>query len=495
MIPVISVDNIRKSDTHTIALGTSGVELMHRAALGVYNAMDWKGNIAIVCGGGNNGGDGYALAEILYQNGKKVTVFALSDRLTPDSAYYYQRCKALKVNIQQYNDQNLDGYDILVDCIFGTGFRGEASGIYKNAIDMINKSPSFVVSVDINSGLNGDSGLGLKVIKSDLTVSIGYYKGGHFLNMAKDLIKEKVNADIGIELIEKPFYLIEDKDFLDIFPERKQFSHKTTYGITAILGGSIRYSGAVKLANLSLSALRSGSGMCKVIVPSSISDSIMPYILESSLEPIPDKEGQMLFEKETLSKALKGVSSLAIGMGWGQSHNNQRILEYILSNYDIPIVIDADGINNLCDMGLDILKQTKCKVILTPHLGEFSRLINKSVEEINSNPIAYAKNFAKEYKSVLLLKGPCTIVTDGEKVYLVDKGDSGMATGGSGDVLSGIIGGINAFSKSPFILNAACGAYISGVAGEIAAKEKNQYSMLASDTINNIPKAINQIIN
>lgn len=279
------------------------------------------------------------------------------------------------------------------------------------------------------------------------------------------------------------------KEFVE---KRNVNSNKGDFGYIAILGGCINYSGAVKLANLSSSAIRAGAGVTRLIVPKSISNSILPYLLESTLYPIEDKDGFMLFNEKEIEKSLNKIDALAIGMGWGKSEGNKKILSYILENYSIPIVIDADGLNTLAEMDLELLKNTKSKIILTPHPKEFERLSKINIEEILKNPVKIAENFAREYNVILLLKGHETIVTDGIETYTVKKGGVGMATAGSGDVLSGIIVGMIGKRKPTVKLVASC-AYIAGLAGEIAEEKYTDISMRAHDTIECIPEAIKQI--
>lgn len=215
---VISVKNMRESDLFTINTGTSGRELMKRAAAGVYNSVKWRGSIAVICGSGNNGGDGYALAEILFDNGFLPVLLRLGDKLSEDGAYYYNCCKTKGVRELYCDDYTeLSDYDIIVDCILGTGFSGELRESMVNLIENINRAPAYKVSVDINSGLSGANGLAKPVaVKSDLTVSIGYYKTGMFLNDAPHYIGSLKNIDIGIKLLKKQYYLL-DKDELSPF--------------------------------------------------------------------------------------------------------------------------------------------------------------------------------------------------------------------------------------------------------------------------------------
>ena len=225
-----------------------------------------------------------------------------------------------------------------------------------------------------------------------------------------------------------------------IFPKRDENSHKGNFGYVGIMGGCTEYSGAVKLANLSSSSLTAGCGVVRVIVPKEIASSVTPYLLEQTLFTIKSKDGHMLFNKEEVDKSLEKLKAIAIGMGWGESKDNEKILEYILETKNIPVIIDADGLNTLSKMDKSILNKTKCKVILTPHLKEFERISGYDFEEIKTKPEELAIKFAKQFENViLLLKGHTTIVTDGKEGYLVKKGCPGMATAGSGDVLSGIL--------------------------------------------------------
>ena len=286
--------------------------------------------------------------------------------------------------------------------------------------------------------------------------------------------------------------VLEKEDIKCLFPKRDENSHKGNFGYVGIMGGCIEYSGAVKLANLSSSSLVSGAGVVRLIIPKEIEVSVMPYLLEQTLYPIESKNGHMLFDENIIDKALEKLKALAIGMGWGESIDNEKILKYILEIKDIPIVIDADGLNTLAKMDKSILNKTKCKVILTPHLKEFSRISGYSLEEIENNKEKFATDFAKKYNVILLLKGHKTIVTNGEETYLVNRGCPGMATAGSGDVLSGILVGILGYNE-PNVLTIAGGAYLAGLAGELAQKNLNDISMRASDTISKIPEAINEI--
>ena len=514
MIKVLSVDNMRKSDAHTIESGISGKELMYRAGVGVVKAIQdrtqIKGPVAIVCGSGNNAGDGYVIAKLLYTQDLPCTIFRLSEKTSEDGKFYLDQClnqcrdqgRKNKIDVLFCNDDtNFDGYGTIIDCLFGTGFKGDVQGRAAQIICKINQSNAYVVSVDINSGLNGNNGLSNLCVHSDLTVSIGDYKPGHFLNMAKDVMGAKCNVDIGITPIEKPFWLVEKNDFKELFKDRPNYSNKGSYGYIALIGGSSRYCGAIRLASMANAAMRSGAGVVQIAIPGSLIHDVTPQILESTVYPLSDINGEVVFVKEELERLIMRVRTLAFGMGIGVTEETSKMLSYILSNYTGRLIIDADGLTILSQLLIKepkLLTNTPCQVVLTPHLKEFSRLTGLSLEEIQSNPIEQAMKFVQGCfnKVVLLLKGPTTIVTNGLETYLTDAGCAGMATAGSGDVLSGILAAICAWDKdltlSTLTLSTIAGAYINGKAGEYAQKETNPISMIASDTVNGITKAINE---
>lgn len=505
MIRVLSVDNMRKSDAYTIATKTPSKELMFLAGKSIYENVAWKPPVAIVCGSGNNAGDGYVVAQLLHDNGIDCSVFMLSDRTSQDGGYYLEGCRQHGIGIHNMEKEGLPsfcGFNTIVDCLFGTGFKGDVKGQAAQVIRAINESKAFVVSVDINSGLDGDNGLSKLCVHSDLTISIGNYKPGHFLNMAKDVMKSKTNCDIGIEPVDKPYWLLQHEDFRDLFAPRSNYSNKGSFGYIALAGGSKRYSGAIRLAAMASAAMRSGAGVVKVAAPNSLSQTIAPYILESTLFPLSDNDGEAVFCKQELDELMKGVHTIAFGMGIGVTDQTTAMLSYIVENYTGTLIIDADGLNILSNLAVqnpEIIRNANCHIILTPHAKEFSRLTGKSIEEYMKNPIEAAKDYAKKNNAILLLKGPATIITDGETVYLTDSGCPGMATAGSGDVLSGILAAIcswadpaNANGTSDLLLAVAAGAYINGKAGEIAQAKSNPISMTAGDTAGSISDAISE---
>ena len=513
MREVLSVENMRKSDAHTIESGIPGIELMRRAGKGIFESVaEWKAPVAIVCGTGNNAGDGYVLAGLLKEAGIGCVVFLISEKFSADGKYYYDKCVEKNIEIKLWEGEDFSDFPTIVDCIFGTGFKGGIRGRAKELVEKINTSKAFVVSVDINSGINGDTGLpgsfdqdtasisnkedpgkGGEYIISDLTVSIGSFKPGHFLNMAKDVMKEKINIDIGIKPVDKAYYLIEKEDVSRLFTKRKNYSHKGTYGYTAIVGGSSRYSGAIRLAYLANTAMRSGAGVVKAGVPASLMPVVSSHILESTVFPLSDKEGELCFKEEEFRELIGNVKTVAFGMGIGISKEVESSVKFLLKEFGGRLIIDADGLNVLSKMERDIIRNAKGQIILTPHLKEFSRLSGLSMDEIRENPVKTVKEYAFDTGAIVLLKGSSTIITDGENTYIVDTGCPGMATAGSGDVLSGILSATCAYIDDP-LMAVAAGAYINGKAGEAAEKKTNPVSMTAGDTAAAVSEVISEII-
>ncbi|MCR4586028.1 MAG: NAD(P)H-hydrate dehydratase [Lachnospiraceae bacterium] len=490
MKEILSVENMRNSDAATIAGGIPGRELMYRAGKGIFDSVQWKAPVAIVAGSGNNAGDGYVIAKLLHDTGIECEIILLKEKFSDDGRYYYDICADAEIKTMLWNDSlDLSGYNTIADCIFGTGFRGEVSGTAKEVIAKINESKAYVVSVDINSGLNGDSGMAESCVISDLTVSIGSFQPGHFLNMAKDVMKEKLNIDIGIEPAGKAYQLIEKEDIYGLFQPRKNYSNKGTYGYTALIGGSERYSGAIRLAAMAEAAMRSGAGVVKTAAPKSLGSIIMSSILESTYFPLSENEGQVSFSESEIAELISNVKTAAFGMGIGTKDGAEEILKYLLKHYRGRLIVDADGLTLLSRIDKETVNKRECELVLTPHIKEFSRLTGKDINEILEAPVETAMSYARDKRLVLLLKGPSTIVTDGDRMLIVDAGCAGMATAGSGDVLSGILAAVCAYSED-MLMAVAAAAYINGSAGEKAQKDKGSISMTAGDTVANIPAVI-----
>lgn len=474
---ILTTEQMRLADRYTIdTLGISEQTLVERAGNVVVDEIikRFRGGRVLVCiGKGNNGEDGKVVAERL----SKIHGFAVSTVCVYNGIF------------KQFENK----FDIIVDCIFGTGLNREVSGYYKIAIEKINSANAFVVSCDIPSGLNGDTGLAMGIaVRANLTVAIQEFKFGHFLNDGPDYCGQTVAKDIGISIWGEDYAVkLNDAFVKNYFPKRKRNVHKGNFGRTCIFGGSKRFSGSVLLSLNALASLKTGVGYSNLAIPESLYSAYLGVVPECTFTPVKDNDGEVVFDKNSIDKVLS-YDSVAIGMGIGVSESVYEILKYLLTNYTGKLLIDADGLNTLSTYGIEVLSQKKCDVVLTPHVGEFSRLIKAEKKLIMSDIIDLSKQFASKFGIVLLVKSAVSVITDGAKVIINTTGSSGMAKGGSGDVLSGLAAGLLA-RKTDVFETTAVASYLFGLAGELAQKEQNEYTITATDIIRAIPEAINSL--
>lgn len=474
---ILSNSQMREADLFTIEkLGVSQEELVLRAGKAVAEEINRRfmgGRVLVCIGSGNNGADGEIVAKEL----NKIHGFAVDVIFVRNGIF------------QKFNNK----YDIIVDCIFGTGLNRPVEGKYKTAIELINNSGAYVISCDIPSGLNGDTGLAMGVaVKANITIAIQEFKLGHFLNDGPDYCGKVIAKDIGISIWGEDFaYRISNETAKLCFQNRGRNVNKGDFGKAVVVGGSRDFTGSVMLSNNALTSLKMGIGYSAIAIPSSLISCYANVNPENVVIALKDKGGYIKFDKKALSNILK-YHSIAIGMGIGVSKNVFKTIKFLLENYTGNLIIDADGLNTISKFGLEVLKNKKCRVVLTPHVKEFSRLYNLDKQEIINNGINLAKKFANEYNVTLILKSACSIITNGEKVVLNTTGCSGLAKGGSGDVLSGVLAGI--LARTDDFFDGVCVApYIFGLAGELAQKEQNEYTIVATDVINNLYKVIDLV--
>ena len=477
---VVSNKVMAESDKACITGGVPSGELMARAAKGIFDNIDKSGKTYIICGKGNNGGDGFALACLMAEGGFDASVFYVSDNISADAAFYRQRLtesgfkKIYPVCKCDYD------CDLIVDCIFGTGFSGVPKKEYAEVIERINSSRAKVVAADIPSGLDGTGGRAANAVKADKTIAIQAVKSGLLLGDGKDFCGEVVVVDIGIPIKGEKYAVIDNGFLRPLFQPRSKNCNKGSFGKSLIIGGSKEFPGAPKLAEAGRAALRAGAGLNTLCVPYSISGAYAESVVESTLFPMADKDGVFVFDKGSIDRVMKGVIAVAIGPGMGgDREENAKICEYIAKNFDCDCIMDADALNAFCE-NITVLKDKKARLLLTPHPKEASRLTGKSVDEILNDPVYAAKGLALSCNCIVLLKGATTVVTDGKEVALIADGTPALAKGGSGDVLTGTICGFAARGISLF--DAACaGAYLCAVAAKQAEKEYGDWGVLASD--------------
>lgn len=475
------------------------IVLMENAAMAcmkTLNSYNLKSKrIAVFCGKGNNGGDGFAIARHLINQGIETEVFlVLGDNFSGDSLINYEILKNMGAEIHETIDlanikYKILSFDIIVDAIFGTGLKGDIKGDLGELISYINKYKKFTLSVDVPSGIDADTGkIWGNAINADVTVTFAAYKVGMLLYPARDYCGEIFIDSISIpkSLMEHININVTDYNFLEkIMPKRQENSHKGDYGKLLIVGGAKGMTGAATLA--AKSATRCGVGLITLGVPESLNPIFEEKLTEQMTLPLPDQEG--IFTKDCVKKIIEKADKfdcLVFGPGLGRNTDATEILREILVFWQKPLVIDADGLFAL-SKDMDILKNASCDIILTPHEMEFSYLTGKSLEDIKKNRIELSRAFSKNYGVTLILKGSNTIISEKSGVqYINIWGNSGMAKGGSGDVLAGMVGAFLARGIDPFEASILGVGYHS-LAGDKAAEIHGKNALTPKDIISSIP--------
>jgi ADP-dependent NAD(P)H-hydrate dehydratase / NAD(P)H-hydrate epimerase len=490
---LLKSNEMKKLDQYTIEeIGISSAVLMEKAALSVINAIqencDNRNKILVVCGCGNNGGDGIAIGRILSLQGKEVRIVFIGDKNKASLETKRQIEIVEKYNIKIYNTFDKSEYNVIIDALFGIGLTREVEGIYKNAINSINQTKGFKVAIDIPSGISADTGSVMgDAVMADLTVAIAYKKIGHVLYPGASYCNKIVVNDIGIygaETINAVFsYTKED---LNKLPKRFAYSNKGTYGKALIIAGSMNMAGAAYLA--ALSAYKTGCGLVRVVTPKENREILQSLLPEAILSTYDVENPDMGFIQETIEWA----DVINVGPGLGKSETAKIILQLVLEKRKCPLVIDADGINLLANND-ELLVENMENIVLTPHLKEMSGLCKKNIKDIKEDLIGTATRLAHKHTLVCALKDTRTVVADSDKkVYINQSGNDGMAKAGSGDILSGIITGLLAQRMKPFE-GAVLGVYIHGLAGDRAAEKMGKYSMLARDIADSISNVMQEI--
>jgi NAD(P)H-hydrate epimerase len=486
--------------------GIPGLTLMENAGRGIAEHIRslligdvTNKRFAIVCGKGNNGGDGFVIGRYVHSWGAHVEFFLLGRvaDLEGDAATNCKRAADINLPIVEVSSEanlpDLSTYDMIVDAIFGTGFRGAVSGIASTCISRMNASGKTIVAVDSPSGLDSDSGLvSGECVRATHTATLALPKLGQFIYPGREYVGRLVVIDIGIptEVIESASvstYLITEQYVRDHLPRRFPTANKGSCGKLYVLAGSRGYTGAASMA--AESALRSGVGLCYLGVPETLNPIFEIKLTEAITRPLPEvgkKQCLALRGLGEIRKHLKDIDAAIIGPGLGTHHETKELVRRLISSLEMPSVIDADGLNAFQGASEEIAK-SRAPLVLTPHPGELSRLIDHNTAEIAADRLGFAKTSSARFGCVVLLKGAPTFVADPSgRIFVNPTGNSGMATGGSGDVLSGIIGALLA-QKLPPLDAACCGAYIHGLAGDLAADEHGQTAMLPTDMIANLP--------
>ena len=511
MLKVCFAQQMRCIDRAAEEIGKiPSIVLMENAAMACVDELKHdfndllKARVAVFCGKGNNGGDGFAIARHLYNMGVEVCVYLVSGTdIEGDAKINFDIIKNMNVEMETLVDTDglnyiVKSYDIIVDAILGTGISGTVRGLAYDVIKIINDNAKYIMSVDVPSGMNSDSGEICGVcINAHKTVTFAAYKIGMFKFPAAEYTGKISVKDISI-----PQYIIDnqnirinvtDNEFVrNNIRKRKSNTQKGDYGKVLVIAGSKGMTGAAYLS--SQAAVLSGSGLVTLGICQSINSVLEMKTTEVMTFPLSDSGGALAYDAaDEIIGRLNDFDAVLFGPGLGRSKEIPEILRRILKHSKIPVVIDADGINALA-RDLTILSDCVCPVIFTPHAVEMSRLTGFSKEYIEENRYEVTAEFSQRYGVTVLLKGRYTLVTaqDGLQ-YTNITGNPGLATGGSGDVLAGILVSLLARGMHEATA-AAIAAYIHGMAGDFAAFTYGEESVTAQNVMENIPRALCHIL-
>lgn len=446
--------------------------------------------ILIVCGSGNNGADGLAIARLLMQRGKAVTIMPAAEEagLKQSQSYQVQReiCNAYGIAAVD-TGADLSGFDLVVDAVFGIGLSRPVEGLLANLIERLNAASAWRVSVDIASGLCSDTGavLGCAFLADD-TITFSFGKLGQYLWPGNEYSGNIHIAPIGIT--EQSFLSCKPKTAalscadLALLPKRTAHSNKGTYGKLLVVAGSVNMAGAACLC--AKAAYRVGAGLVRVLTPEANRMALQAYVPEAILSVYDPAD----LDVSVVSEALHWADVAAVGPGIGTDAAAQRLFSAVLSKAETPLVLDADALNILSAADKEQLCRSPHETIITPHLGEMARLTGKSVKELQGAPVEEARAFADRYEVICVLKDfrTVTAVPHGQ-TYLNLSGNDGMATAGSGDVLTGVIAGLLAQGMQAEHA-AALGVFLHGAAGDAAAEQIGRRALMAGDIIDGLCK-------
>lgn len=496
---VVDAASMKAVDEYSIKqVGIPSLVLMERAALCVTETIlekvchDTDSRILCVCGTGNNGADGLAVARQLTEKNINTDVYTVGEGNTT-SEYRVQLNIIENLGIECISKPLFDEYDVIVDAVFGNGLSRNVEGRYKDIVDLINgasKKGCTVVAVDIPTGVNATDGRIMGCcVNADITVTFGYEKLGMILYPGTAYCGEVIIKNIGFapyyeEL--KEIFVYEDEDIKRL-PERQSDGNKGTYGKALVVAGSSGCGGAAILAGKA--AYNMGTGLVKVLTHIDNKEPLLIHVPECLISTYDDTcSGENA--SQLLEESFHWATCIAIGPGLSTDKRAERLTLEVAKKADMVRVFDADALNIIARNKITIESCGKeSNAIITPHIGEMSRLTGISVPEIKKNIIATAVEYAREYHVICVLKDARTVVTDGERVYINCSGNDGMATGGSGDVLTGIITGLLATGMGCF--DAAClGTFIHGKAGDKAAECCGNVSMTATDIARFIKEVI-----
>lgn len=503
MLPVLTAAETRALDQATEAGGTPVELLMERAGLAVARAAlalaggAYGRRAVVVCGKGNNGGDGLVAARHLARWGMGVDAFLIEPELREPAAGKGVALRRAGVVPRPFDavtiGRALARADVVIDAIFGIGFHGAAEGPVAGAIDALNQTPAPVVSVDIPSGIEGDTGaVRGPVVQADATVTFGAPKLGTILFPGAAAVGVLEVADIGFppDLLTAEIGLLEDTDVRAVWPARPPETTKRRSGVVLVVAGSRRMTGAPRL--VAAGAARAGAGLVSVAAPEGVIAAIQATLDEATFLPLAEAQGAAAEAAwEDLSDRLQGFGAVAVGPGLSTDGEAPSLVRRLVREASVSLVIDADAINAYAGRAGELSRRAS-PAVLTPHVGEFARLFGMSPEAVEEDRVGLARKAAAETDCVVLLKGSRSVIASPEgEVRINPTGGPFLATGGTGDVLTGIVAALLARGVAP-IDAASSGAYVHGLAGRIAGGRTGE-GTVAGDVARAVPEAVRQI--
>lgn len=500
-----SSDEMSRADSNAQKLGLPGGVLMERAGAGMSRAILEKyaprgvSRTLVVSGGGNNGGDGFVIARELYRAGAQVAVFATKDEYSGDAKTNLEILRNLDLRFIQPEDleAELERADLVVDALLGTGFSGEVREKEAGWFRQINDSAAPVVSVDVPSGVNGSTGeVQGGAIRADLTVCAHAAKIGCVVAPGAEHAGEVAVVEIGIPQeaeVESSVTWTDAGSLRGRLPRTAEPAHKYSAGALLVVAGSRSMTGA---AIMSVEAAqRAGCGIVFLATSGSAASAVDLKLTEALVSGAPENdEGHMTEDAlEAILSTAGRASALVVGPAIGTGDGSRRLVEGILSEVESPVLLDADAITNLA--GSDAISKRNSPTLITPHAGELGRLMGESAGDISARRLYFARRAADEFGCCVLLKGSDTIVTQGDRTAINSTGNVALATGGTGDILSGVIGAL--LSRGMDVYDAArAGAWAHGRASQLWIEETGwpAESLIATDLLPHLPRAFGEIL-
>ncbi len=511
----MTAQEMRELDREAIeVLGIPGIVLMENAGRGAACAA-WRTfpdlasrRVAVLCGRGNNGGDGFVMARCLLARGVEVDVYVAgaTDQVEGDARMALDILRRLGVSLREVGPRGvgsgqipLASYGLIVDALLGTGLNAQVRGIPAELIEAINRSRAPVLAMDIPSGLCADSGRPQgAAVEATLTVTFGLPKLGHFLGQGRELCGDLWVVDIGIppQAIDAKGLsraVITPAELRGLLPPRPSQAHKGHFGHVLVLAGSPGKTGAGAMA--SEAALRAGAGLVTLGLPRSLNAAMEARLTEVMTLPLPETPAQTLGLEGVgeIRQALEGKRCVALGPGLSTHPETQALVRELVRWAPLPMVVDADGLNALAG-DPELLREAPAPRILTPHPGEMARLLGSSVEQVQGDRVGAALELARRGGAWVVLKGAGTVLADPEgRVGLVPTGNPAMASGGTGDLLTGLVAGFTAQGLGPFQAM-ALGAYLHGWVADQWAAERGRRGLAATDLLAPIPAALERLV-